>query len=106
MANRWHATPRDRGDGRRPLRLFWFTGAAFTEGIERHAVDGLTLQIYSEAKTVADCFRYRNKLGLDIALEALRRYRERPSFGVEDMLHYARVCRVETVVRPYLEALL
>src|SRR5680860_866073 len=51
-----------------PLRLFWFTGAAFTEGIERHAIDGLTLQVYGEAKTVADCFRYRNKLGLDIAL--------------------------------------
>lgn len=89
-----------------PLRLFWFTGAAFTEGIERHAIDGLTLQVYSEAKTVADCFRYRNKLGLDMALEALRRYRERRSFAVEEILHFARVCRVETVLRPYLEALL
>jgi predicted transcriptional regulator of viral defense system len=89
-----------------PLRLFWFSGAMFTEGTERHMVDGLTLQVYSPAKTVADCFRYRNKLGPDIALEALRRYRELGSFAVEDILHYARICRVEKVIRPYLEALL
>lgn len=88
-----------------PLRLFWFTGAMFTEGIERHRVDGLTIQVYSPAKTVADCFRYRNKLGLDVALEALRLYREGSSFAVEDILYYARVCRVETIIRPYLEAL-
>ena len=69
-------------------------------------VDGLALQVYSPAKTVADCFRYRNKLGLDVALEALRLYKERDSFSVEDILLYARICRVERVMRPYLEALL
>jgi predicted transcriptional regulator of viral defense system len=89
-----------------PLRLFWFTGAMFTEGIERHSVDGLALQVYSPAKTVADCFRYRNKLGMDVALQALRLYKEHDSFSVEDILLYARICRVERVMRPYLEALL
>jgi predicted transcriptional regulator of viral defense system len=89
-----------------PLRLFWFTGAMFTEGIERHRVDGLALQVYSPAKTVADCFRYRNKLGMDVALQALRLYKEHDSFSVEDILLYARICRVERVMRPYLEALL
>ncbi|MBU2603642.1 MAG: type IV toxin-antitoxin system AbiEi family antitoxin domain-containing protein [Actinobacteria bacterium] len=89
-----------------PLRLFWFTGAMFTDGIERHGMDGLTLQVYGPAKTVADCFRYRNKLGMDVALEALRLYRERDYFSVEDILHYAGICRVQTVIRPYVEALL
>ncbi len=88
-----------------PLRLFWFTGAMFSEGIERHTVDGLVLQVYSPTKTAADCFRYRNKLGLDVALEALRLYRERDSLSIDDLLRYARICRVERVMRPYLEAL-
>ena len=89
-----------------PLRLFWFTGAMFTEGVERPIVDGLTLQVYGPAKTIADCFRHRRTLGLDVALEALRIYRDGRSFAVEDLLHYGKVCRVETVLRPYLEALL
>ncbi len=89
-----------------PLRVFWFTGAMFTEGIEHHELDGLTVNVYGAAKTLADCFRYRNKIGLDVALEALRLYRDRGPFPVEELLHYARISRVRTVMRPYLEALL
>ena len=89
-----------------PLRVFWFTGGSFTEGIETHNVDGIGLRVYSPEKTLADCFKYRNKLGLDTVLEALRLYRSRKRPNVDDLMKFARVCRVEKVMRPYLEALL
>lgn len=89
-----------------PVRFFWFTGEAFTEGIETPKVDGVLLRIYSPEKTVADCFKYRNKVGLDTAIEALKLYRERKHVKVNELIRFARVCRVEKVMRPYLEALL
>jgi predicted transcriptional regulator of viral defense system len=89
-----------------PLRVFWFTGRAFTEGIETHKVDGIRLRVYSPEKTLADCFKYRNKIGLDTVLEALRLYRSRKRPNVGELMKFARVCRVEKVMRPYLEALL
>jgi len=89
-----------------PLRIFWFSGCAFTDGIERRKVDGIILRVYSPEKTLADCFKYRNKLGLDTVLEALRLYRTRKGTKVDDLMRFARVCRVEKVIRPYLEALL
>jgi predicted transcriptional regulator of viral defense system len=89
-----------------PVRIYWFTEPAFSEGIELHTVDGVQARIYSAEKTIADCFKYRNKLGLDVALEALKRYRERSPVNVEALLRSARACRVEKVMKPYLEALL
>jgi predicted transcriptional regulator of viral defense system len=89
-----------------PLKVYWFTGASFSEGIEQHAVDDVPVRVNSEEKTIADCFKYRNKLGLDIALEALKRYRERGKMDLETLLRSARACRVENVMKPYLEALL
>ena len=89
-----------------PIRVYWFAGQAFTEGIEVHEVDGVPLRVYSPEKTLADCFKYRNKIGMDALLEALKRYRERRSVRVDALLQYARICRVEHVARPYLEALL
>jgi len=89
-----------------PLRIFWFSGRAFTEGVERHRVDGIVMRVYSPEKTLADCFKYRNKLGLDTVLEALRLYRTRKRTKVDELMRFARVCRVEKVMRPYLEALL
>jgi len=89
-----------------PLRVFWFTGRSFTEGIETHKVDGIGLRVYSPEKTLADCFKYRNKIGLDTVLEALRLYRSRKRPNADDLMKLARVCRVEKVMRPYLEALL
>ena len=89
-----------------PIRVFWFSGKAFTEGIETYDVDGALVRVYSPEKTVADCFKYRNKIGLDTAIEAFKLYRERKHFKVDDLVRFARVCRVENVMRPYLEALL
>lgn len=89
-----------------PIRIFWFTGKAFSDGIEQFDVDGTLVKIYRPEKTIVDCFKYRNKIGLDVALEALKLYRERKSFRVDDLMHFARVCRVEKVIRPYLEAII
>ncbi len=89
-----------------PMRVFWFSGPAFEEGIEQHDVDGIPMKVYNPEKTLADCFKYRNKIGLDVALEALKFYRQRKRFRVDELMNYARVCRVEKIMRPYVEALL
>ena len=89
-----------------PLRVFWFSGAAWREGIEERTIDGVPVRIYAPAKSVADAFKYRRKLGLDLVLEVLTRYRQQDGFDVGTLLHYARVCRVENAIRPYLEMLL
>jgi predicted transcriptional regulator of viral defense system len=87
------------------FRFHRFSGKALTAGVERHVVDGVPVRVYGIAKTVADCFKYRNKIGLDVALEALREaYRARKATP-EDLHRYARICRVENVMRPYMEAL-
>ncbi|RMD66830.1 transcriptional regulator, partial [Candidatus Parcubacteria bacterium] len=89
-----------------PIRTFRFTGKSFTEGIEIHRLDGVPVRIYSPEKTLADCFKFRNKIGLDTVIEALRFYRERRSVKVDDLLRFAAICRVTKVMRPYLEATL
>ena len=88
-----------------PLRLFWLSGQAYSAGIETHRIDMIDVQLYGIAKTVADCFKFRNKLGLDVALEALRDCLTRRLCTVENLLTYARIDRVERVMRPYMEAL-
>ncbi len=88
-----------------PVRVFWFTGKAFSEGVETHEVDGVPVRLYGAEKTLADCFKYRNKIGLDTVVEALRRYVSRRHRQVDTLMAYARICRVEKVMRPYLEAL-
>lgn len=89
-----------------PLRTFWFSGRAWSEGVEIHQIDDTPVRIYGLEKSVADSFKYRRKIGLDVALEALKLYREHREFDVGKLLHFARICRVEKVMRPYLEALL
>lgn len=89
-----------------PLRVFWFSGPAFEEGIENHDVDGIPVKVYNPEKTLADCFKYRNKIGLDVVLEALKFYRQRKRFRADDLMRFARICRVEKVMRPYVEVLL
>lgn len=86
------------------LRMVRFSGAALTEGIERHKIEGANVAIYNPAKTVADCFKYRNKIGLDVAIEALRDGLRERRFTRDDLWRYAKTCRVTTVIRPYLEA--
>ncbi len=89
-----------------PVRIFWFTGEAFAEGIDTHEVDGVSVRIYGAEKTLADCFKYRNKIGLETAVEALKGYVSSRHVDVDKLMGYARICRVEKVMRPYLEALL
>jgi len=89
-----------------PVRVFWFTGKAFTEGIETHVLDGVNVRVYGAAKTVGDCFKYRNKLGLDTAIESLKLFLKENRGSPDDLVRFARVCRVEKVMRPYIEALL
>jgi len=86
-----------------PLRIVRFSGAALTSGVEMHRIEGVAVHITSKAKAVADCFKYRNKIGLDVAIEALRDYR-RARGSVDALWRMAEVCRVARVIRPYIEA--
>jgi predicted transcriptional regulator of viral defense system len=89
-----------------PIKTYRFSGEAFTAGVDVHDLDGVAMRIYSPEKTLADCFKFRNKVGLDTVVEAIRFYRERRSIKVDDLLRYATVCRVNKIMRPYLEAIL
>jgi predicted transcriptional regulator of viral defense system len=88
-----------------PLRIVRFSGAARTFGVESHLIEGVEVGITSRAKTVADCFKYRNKIGVDVAVEALREYLGRRGRSMDELQHAADVCRVGRVIRPYIEAL-
>ena len=88
-----------------PIRVFRFSDAAYRSGVETHPVDGIDVRIYGPAKTVADCFKFRNKIGIDVALEALRSGVEEQRFRPAELMKFARVCRVQDIVRPYLEIL-
>ncbi len=89
-----------------PIKTYRFTGKAYTEGVEPHELDGVIAHIYSPEKTLADCFKFRNKVGLDTVMEAVRFYRERKHVKVEDLMRFATICRVTKIIRPYIEALL
>ncbi len=88
-----------------PVRFVTMSAALLAEGVETHNVDGVAVRVFNPARTVVDCFKYRNKIGLDVALEALREgWRER-RFSMDEIARYARACRVGNVMRPYLESL-
>lgn len=87
------------------LRVARFSGDALTEGIETFRVEGVHLRVYSAAKTVADCFKYRNKIGIDVAIEALRDFTRRHRGGANELARFARICRVTRVMQPYLDAI-
>jgi predicted transcriptional regulator of viral defense system len=82
-----------------------FSGDAFRKGIETHTIDGTRVRIYSIAKTIADLFKFRNRIGIDVAIEALRDAWQRRLVTLEELDRYGRVCRVERVMWPYIEAL-
>ena len=88
-----------------PLRVMRFSGVALTEGIETYQIEVVPVQIFNPAKTVADCFKYRNKIGLDIALEALKECIRNRRTTMDDLWHFAQVCRMTNVMRPYMEAI-
>jgi predicted transcriptional regulator of viral defense system len=86
-----------------PVKIYRFDAATFDQGVETHWIDGVTIRIYGVARTLVDCFKYRNKLGLDIAIEALRFARERKRISNREILHFARLLRQVQVIGPYLE---
>ena len=87
-----------------PVRFVYMSGAAFEEGIQEHEMEGVNVPVFSPPKTVADCFKYRNKIGIDVAIEALTDYRRSPEYDSEALWQYAKICRVSRVMRPYMEA--
>jgi predicted transcriptional regulator of viral defense system len=100
VGNRWR--PRAEYP---PLRVVYFSGKAWTVGWVEHVLQGGTVKVYSPAKTVADCFKYRHKLGLDVALETLRDCWRQRRATMDELWKMARVCRMTNVMRPYLESL-
>jgi len=89
-----------------PVRVMRFSGAALTLGVENHLIEGVPVQVYSAAKTVVDCFRYRNKVGIDVAVEALRDCVSARKATIADLGECARQLHAENVMRPYLESLI
>ncbi len=87
------------------LRIVRFSGRSLAEGIETHLIEAVPVRIYSPAKTVADSFKYRSKIGMDVAIEALRDALRKRKATVDDIYRFAKVCRVANVIRPYLEAI-
>ena len=88
-----------------PIRVFRFSGPAFSEGIGTHMEAGVKIRVYNPAKTIADCFKFRNRVGLDVCIEALKFYRRKKNHTIDNLLYYARICRVEKVIMPYLQAI-
>ncbi|HMD22315.1 MAG TPA: type IV toxin-antitoxin system AbiEi family antitoxin domain-containing protein [Alloacidobacterium sp.] len=87
------------------LRVVRLTEPSLSEGVEKHTVEGVPVRVYSAAKTVADCFKFRNKIGLDIAIEALKDCLRQKKATINDIYRYAKICRVSNVIRPYMESL-
>ena len=88
-----------------PTRFFWISPEPFQAGIEKHKIDHVNIQVYSAAKTIADCFKFRNSIGMDVALEALQEGLRQRKATFSEIQQFARVDRVEKIMRPYLEAL-
>jgi hypothetical protein len=87
------------------IRVVRLSGLSLTEGIECRRVEGVPIRVYSAAKTVADCFKFRNRIGLDVAIEALKECLRRKKGNVNDIYSFAKICRVSNIIRPYMEAL-
>jgi predicted transcriptional regulator of viral defense system len=87
------------------LRIVYMSGLALTTGFETHLIEGIPVKIFNPAKTIVDCFKYRHKIGLDVALEALRDVWESRRCSMDELWKYAKICRMSKVMRPYLESL-
>jgi len=88
-----------------PVRVFFFSGDAFNRGIETHRIMEQDIRVYNAPKTVVDCFRWREAVGLDVAIESAREYLKRKDSRPSSLMEYAKVCRVEKIIRPYLQAM-
>ena len=87
-----------------PIQFHKFSEKPFQAGVEKHQIDGVTIKVYSPEKTLADCFKFRNRIGMDVVLEALKLYKKRRKFDHKSLLKFAGICRVDKIMRPYLEA--
>ena len=87
-----------------PIKVYRFSGESFEAGIEEYHIDDKPVKAYVPEKTLADCFKFRNKIGMDVVLEAFKFYRERKEINVSELMHYAKICRVESIMKPYIEA--
>lgn len=88
-----------------PIRIFRFSGPSLKEGIEEKKIEGVSVRVYNPAKTVADCFKYRNKVGIDVAIEALKECWRSRRCEIDELVHYAKICRVQNIMQPYMEAI-
>jgi predicted transcriptional regulator of viral defense system len=105
----WLAVPRNSEPPRLdypPIRVFRYANQAFAAGVEKRDMDDTEIRVYSREKTLADCFKFRNKIGLDTAVEALKRYKQQGRINADAIMRYAQTCRVANIMRPYLEAVL
>ena len=89
-----------------PIETHKFSSIAYAAGIEKHIIDETTIKIYNAEKTIADCFKFRKKLGMDIVLEALKLYKTRFNFSSSKLIGYGKICRVDKIMKPYIEAYL
>jgi predicted transcriptional regulator of viral defense system len=89
-----------------PVTAYRFSDITYEAGIKNHSIDQVSVKIYSAEKTVADCFKFRNKIGMDIVMEALKLYKNRKEFKLNELLKFAKICRVEKIMLPYLEAII
>jgi predicted transcriptional regulator of viral defense system len=104
----WIALPRNAWTPRLAtlrLKVVHLSGDSFSQGIEEHRIEGVPVRIYSIAKTVADCFKFRNQIGTSVAVEALRDAWRSKRVTVDELWHHAKICRVSNVIRPYLESI-
>ncbi|MGL1936135.1 MAG: type IV toxin-antitoxin system AbiEi family antitoxin domain-containing protein [Fibrobacterales bacterium] len=88
-----------------PLSCYHFSGKSYSEGIEVHTIDGIEVKIYSLEKTIADCFKFRNSLGTEVVVEALKLYLGKDTVNIRELMHFVDICRVRAVITPYLEAM-
>lgn len=88
-----------------PMRIVYMSEETLTQGVEIYHIQGIKVKVFSLAKTVVDCFKYRYKVGLDVALNALKESWQKKRINIDEVWHYAKICRVKTVIRPYLESL-
>ena len=89
-----------------PLQVYRYDESSYQAGIEKHLIDGVSISVYCPEKTLADCFKFRNKIGMDVVLEALKQYRAQRQLNVAELMKYADICRVTNIMKPYLESLL
>ena len=89
-----------------PVSIHQFSGQSFSSGIDKHIFDKISVKIYNPEKTIADCFKFRNKIGMNVILEALAFYKERKTFNPSKLIKYAKICRVENIMKPYIESII